>query len=219
MARNKYPEETVELIVNTALKLFTEKGYYNTSIQDIINNLNGLSKGAIYHHFKSKEKIFDAVCDKLSEDNERYFNSIRNDKSKTGIEKLHILVQSAYLNPRTDTIMAIMQNFEIDHKFLANQIFSIYQNTVPQYVMPIVEEGIKDKTINTDYPKELSEVLVTLINIWLNPIISKPTIDEMEKKLYFFKHLLNKLNLNILNDEDIKRYIDVCNKYNKKTTF
>ena len=39
------------------LALFFEKGYDNTSIQDIIDGLGGLTKGAVYHHFKSKEDI------------------------------------------------------------------------------------------------------------------------------------------------------------------
>ena len=63
MARNKHPEETVNLIVSVAFRKFTEKGYEHTSIQDIIDNLGGMSKGAIYHHFKSKEDILMAVMD------------------------------------------------------------------------------------------------------------------------------------------------------------
>ena len=59
MARNKHSEETVNLILDTAFSLFMEKGYEHTSIQDLLNNLGGLSKGAIYHHFKSKEEILD----------------------------------------------------------------------------------------------------------------------------------------------------------------
>ena len=61
MARNKHPEETVNLIVSVAFRQFMEKGYEHTSIQDIIDNLGGMSKGAIYHHFKSKEDILMAV--------------------------------------------------------------------------------------------------------------------------------------------------------------
>ena len=51
MARNKYPEQTVEKILEVSLKLFSEKGYEKTTMQDIVNAL-GMSKGAIYHHFK-----------------------------------------------------------------------------------------------------------------------------------------------------------------------
>ena len=47
MARNKYPEVTVEKILEVSQRLFMEKGYDNTTIQDIVNELGGLTKGAI----------------------------------------------------------------------------------------------------------------------------------------------------------------------------
>lgn len=56
MARNKHPEQTVQKILDVSLKLFGEKGYEKTTIQDIVDAL-GMSKGAIYHHFKSKDDI------------------------------------------------------------------------------------------------------------------------------------------------------------------
>ena len=64
MARNKYPEETIQKILDTAEQLFIEKGYDHASLQDIIET-TGLSKGAIYHHFASKEDMFYAVCDRI----------------------------------------------------------------------------------------------------------------------------------------------------------
>ena len=64
MARNKYPEVTVERILDAAQRLFLEKCYDNTTIQDIVDELGGLTKGAVYHHFKSKEEILDAVWGK-----------------------------------------------------------------------------------------------------------------------------------------------------------
>ena len=51
-------ENTKEKILEVATNLFLEKGYKQTRISDIINGLDGLTKGAIYHHFESKEDIF-----------------------------------------------------------------------------------------------------------------------------------------------------------------
>lgn len=51
------PEKTYEKILEVSSKLFFEKGYENTSLQDIVNNLDGLTKGAVYHHFSSKDDI------------------------------------------------------------------------------------------------------------------------------------------------------------------
>ena len=47
MARNKYPEVTVEKILDAAQRLFLEKGYESTTIQDIVDHLGGLPKGAV----------------------------------------------------------------------------------------------------------------------------------------------------------------------------
>ena len=86
MARNKYPEETTNQILRVALDLFIQKGYEQTSIQDIINGLGGLTKGAIYHHFKSKEEIMQAVIDHLFKDVDEMLSAVRDDKELSGLE-------------------------------------------------------------------------------------------------------------------------------------
>ena len=49
-------------ILETAERLFFEKGYEQTSIQDILDALS-LSKGGFYHHFASKEAILSEICE------------------------------------------------------------------------------------------------------------------------------------------------------------
>ena len=49
---------TKNKIISSAAKLFSERGYDETTLQDIMK-LSGLSKGAIYHYFKSKQEILD----------------------------------------------------------------------------------------------------------------------------------------------------------------
>ena len=201
MARNKYPEETIALIVDESLKLFIEKGYDNTSIQDIINNLGGLSKGAIYHHFKSKDEIFEAVCQKIGTANEAYYGSILDDSSKTGCEQLRLLLQGVYSNPTSDAMYALIERIVREPKFLSNQIFEIYEDVAPNYILPIINRGIEDGSIQTDYPKELAEVMITLLNIWMNPLIAKCTADDLQRKLAFFSQLLNGIGIDVFDDE------------------
>lgn len=54
--------QTKQRIINKSLQLFSVKGYYNTSINDIIE-ATSLTKGGLYGHFKSKEEIWYAVYD------------------------------------------------------------------------------------------------------------------------------------------------------------
>src|SRR5205823_13465316 len=51
-------------LVATAAKLFAEKGYEATSIEDLLREL-GMSRGALYHHFDSKEAVFEAVLHEI----------------------------------------------------------------------------------------------------------------------------------------------------------
>lgn len=56
--------ETMHRLCGKGLEIFNEKGYYNTSLDDILTELD-LSKGAFYHHFKSKEDYFISIVQNL----------------------------------------------------------------------------------------------------------------------------------------------------------
>lgn len=61
---SKDPLKTRELILSTALRLFTERGYFATSTHDL-KRASGLSVGSIYHHFDSKESLARAIYEDL----------------------------------------------------------------------------------------------------------------------------------------------------------
>lgn len=56
--------DTRSQIIDTALQLFSERGYFNTSVHDIKKSA-GISIGSIYHHFPSKEAIARALYEDL----------------------------------------------------------------------------------------------------------------------------------------------------------
>ena len=203
MSRVKNPEKTIDLILNVALNLFIENGYENTTIQDIINNLGGLSKGAIYHHFKSKEEIFVGVCQRIEDQNAYYFDKIRDDKNKTGLEKIKSMIKSSYENPNNDAMMAISSKLLRDAKFVNNQIIEIFEVIAPRYIQPMIEQGVSDGTIKTEYPKELAEVLILLLNLWISPMLMKATAAEVRKKLKLFQFMMRRIDIDLIEDNEI----------------
>ena len=59
----KVPEERRRELIDTAERLFMEKGYEHTAISDIVKELN-IAQGTLYYYFRSKEDILEAVVDK-----------------------------------------------------------------------------------------------------------------------------------------------------------
>ena len=59
-------KNTKEKILEEALKLFAQSGYMGTSMNDIASKL-GVTKAALYKHYKSKQEILDSIIDKMNE--------------------------------------------------------------------------------------------------------------------------------------------------------
>lgn len=68
MTQEERSEKSRQQILDSALKLFSHRGYGATSVRDIAEDAN-LSKGNVYHHFADKETIFRALLD-------RYFQAM-----------------------------------------------------------------------------------------------------------------------------------------------
>ena len=57
----KEKKDTKQIILDTALELFSKRGYSGVSIRDISGKI-GIKESAIYYHFKNKQDIFDVLC-------------------------------------------------------------------------------------------------------------------------------------------------------------
>lgn len=199
MARNKYPEITVEKILEVSQRLFLTKGYDNTTIQDIVDELGGLTRGAIYHHFKSKEEIMDALTDKMFHENNP-FDIVKNQKDLNGLQKMKMAM--SLNNSDKEKVNLSLQAIPIlkNPRILAGIIESNRQVLSP-FWLELLTEGNKDGSIHTDYAKELSE-LIPLLDLWLAPSIYPATSEEMYHKFLFIKELLDKMGLPLIDDEN-----------------
>lgn len=215
LARNKYPEETVNLILETALRLFMEKGYEHTSIQDIIDNLGGLSKGAIYHHFKSKEEILVAATNKMTEQSNKTLFEIRNCTGMTGKEKLKKLLSDSVNRSVHDEIFAAAPNLGSSPALVFSILKETIEGVAPGYVLPIIQQGIEDGSIQTEYPEELAELIMLVGNIWLDSMIFDDTPEKVYRKCVIYDRMLRGFGLDILDEGVFERLRSLAELYQK----
>lgn len=215
MARNKHPEETVSLILDVAARLFMEKGYEHTSIQDIIDNLGGLSKGAIYHHFKSKEDILVAVTDRMTSESNRMLADIRDQKNLCGKEKLRAIFTESVNRPVQDDIFTVAPNLGANPKLLFSMLGETITDVAPNYIRPILEQGMADGTIEAAHPLELAELIMLVANFWMNPMVFDDSVEKVRNKTVIFRQLMKGLGLDIVDEELTNRMIELTAVYQK----
>ena len=216
MARNKHPEETVNLILDVAFRQFMEKGYEHTSIQDIIDHLGGLSKGAIYHHFKSKEDILVAVTERMTQESNRMLARIRDRTGLSGRDKLKMIFKESISRPVQNDIFTVAPDFHNNPKLLFSLLHDTIEEAAPNYIEPIIEQGIADGSIKTDYPKQLAELILLAANVWMNPMIFGCTEEESCKKFLIFDQMLKGFGLDIVDGEMLERLQELTSIYQRQ---
>lgn len=206
MPRNKYPEETVQKILDAALKLFLEKGYEQTTILDIVDGMGGLTRGAFYHHFKSKEEVLDALGDKLFYDNNP-FEKAKKRSNLNGLEKLKYLILDSVeiSDQRKVSNMSVMA---LTSPTLLKKLIEDNRDIVAPQYCEIIEEGVRDGSIKTEHPKLLSELFVLLTNFWTIPTIFPSSPEESIERLFYIKEISDALGLPLLDDKILELVID-----------
>ena len=196
MARNKYPEVTVKKILDTARKLFLEKGYENTSMQDIVNGL-GMSKGAVYHHFKSKKELFDRVVfDFYSR--EDWFHEIVEDDSKSGLERLRALFRHEMSDEDKLVVDRLYFSQISDPRIFMEHMRLNISESAPQ-VAKVIEIGNRDGSLRVEQPLETAELTLIMANVWIGLFA-----DDKEKflrQITLCRKVLESLGLPLFTDE------------------
>ena len=205
MARNKYPEVTVERILDASQRLFWEKGYENTTIQDIVDELGGLTKGAVYHHFKSKEEIMDAVGDRMFFSNNP-FEAVRGRTDLNGLQKLQEAVRLNQSDQERVRLTAQSIPIAKSPRLLQEMIVSNRKVLTP-YFLELIEEGNRDGSMHTDYPREIAELLPLLTSLWLLPSVFPASREQMKRKFLFLGEMLEKMGVPLM-DDSIRALVD-----------
>jgi len=86
------PKNTKERILDAALNIFSNKGYYGTAVDEIVEEAN-TSKGSMYFHFPNKEQLFLALVDQFANVLERNVTTAI-EQSPKGMERVKIAVEN-----------------------------------------------------------------------------------------------------------------------------
>ena len=217
MARNKHPEVTVEKILDVAQQLFLEKGYDNTTIQDIVDKLGGLTKGAVYHHFKSKEDIICALSDKMFSDCNPFIE-VKRREDLNGLQKMREVMRLNQSNTNGTEINLQVLPLLKNPRIFTELIEANRRDLSPRW-LELIEEGIADGSIQTEYAKEIAELIPLLGDVWLYPAVYPATESEIFHKFCFLKEMLEKMGVPVIDDEmtdilkkQIQKISDISNK-------
>lgn len=201
MARNKHPEVTVGKILEVSKRLFLEKGYDSTKIQDIADEL-GMTKGAIYHHFESKEEIMNKLGETMFIHNNP-FEIVKKRNDLNSLEKMKLAIKLNQSNEQmvelTNQALPLLENPQI----LAKMFESNYQNLLP-YWLELIQEGQEDGSIKTEQPKELAELFI-LTDLWMIPSLFPGNVDDIKNRYKFVTVMLGKMGLPLYDEEMIEK--------------
>lgn len=214
MARNKYPEETVKKILEISYKLFYEKGYDETSIQDIIDEI-GMSKGAIYHHFKSKEDILNKICE-VNYYESVWSRSLDQIPGSNALEKMRTAMLSELGSSNKRMLDKISTPLLKNPQIVVRQLNEAVNELAPRFEW-FIEEGNKDGSMKVNQPREAAQIIAILINGWVNPSLFKVNREAFIAKLTCLKEIVENLGMPLVDEgflEVIIGYYDVVSEKN-----
>ena len=188
MAKTK--EERRNEIIETAGKLFEEKGYEQTQVQDIVNEI-GVAKGLFYYYFKSKDEVMEELADRYADAIIDAVNKLI-DKDIATFDKINRIFQ-IFIDSAEKKFGIFMGILNVKNGITHERIFFNVGKKMVPLVTELILSGNDNGECNCSDPKFITEFLVSgLFNI-MNQISPDEKIDYLKEKLPTIKTMILKL--------------------------
>lgn len=168
-------------IFHTAQKLFVEKGYHSTSIPDVVKEA-GVSTGAVYHHFSSKEHLAREIHKSAVE---QYLNKYAEEvrPKESAYDKIRAYTSLMFRWTEHDPVMVQYLLYARPKEILHKRL-SVCSEEGLQGSMEIVETGIKRGEIRPMDPYLATAVvsgpLIRMIELRLDGFIENSLVEYIE---------------------------------------
>lgn len=170
-------------ILDVARRLVYTKGYEQMSIQDILDAL-GISKGAFYHYFDSKQALLEALIERMMDEVIQALQPVARDPDLPALTKLQRYFDTAaqWKSARKPMMIELMRIWYDDHNALARQkAFSAAVKRVAPLLGEIIRQGVQEGALTTPYPEQAGEIVLTtfqsLGDAFLAPLLLRDAQD------------------------------------------
>lgn len=139
---------TKQTLLDSARKMFLEKGYSATTLSDIVINAN-LTRGAAYWHFKNKEEIYKAVIIRELDIMQTHKNNILNDCKLTTENKLLEILSLPLELPDTyylvNSVSLLVSNYE--QLIILENMIQERKKSLHQFFYSFLDSGVSHNDI------------------------------------------------------------------------
>ena len=187
----------------------SSKGYQNTTLQDIIDATK-LSKGAVYHHFRSKEEIAQRVGDPFGRPDVGAAAPYPGRPGPDRAAEAAGGVCSSFAGQRQQQIAQTLPHLCSNPQFLAMELTNIEAHLAPECIAPMIRQGMADGSIHTADANALAEALFVLADIWLSPQTRPTTPTEQQARNVVFQQMTHALGLDLLTDAQAEQLVQLC---------
>ncbi|MCM3128192.1 MULTISPECIES: TetR/AcrR family transcriptional regulator [unclassified Paenibacillus] len=180
----KTAEERRKEIIDAAEELFSQRGFNGTSTNDILEKV-GIARGTLYHHFKSKEDIMNALVERYSCLLLSAAQQVAADRSIPVVERIIRTVMA--LNLSGGSTEEMMEHIHKPENALMHQkIHKVIINGVTPIMTEMIREGIQQGLFSTPFPYECMEMIVIYANTVFDEDMVEMTSEERAARIHAF---------------------------------
>ena len=200
MTQAAEPERAREVICAAARRLFAQKGYEATTMQDIVAG-SGMSKGAIYHHFRSKQEVLRSVVEDECRHLDEYFAGLAAHSEMSVRQRMTALARHlASAGPQSSLGRADWVG-EVPAALLESLRNSL--TVLALHLERMLRQGVESGEIDCPFPSEVAGVLVLLVDVWIDPLIAVDSCERMCQRVDFVVLFLERFGAPVLDDETV----------------
>jgi AcrR family transcriptional regulator len=177
--------------INAAEALFNEKGFENTSVDDIVQRV-GVAKGLFYYYFKSREELLAAIVDRILDEVEQVVVEATKREGLTAMERLQEMSHSSdIVRLRCGKLMKFFH--EERNQALHLQLEMRTMKFLVPAMEAIIRQGVEEGVFNTPYPRETAVALFGIKGVIAHANSGTDYCEDQERSIRIIAFLSERL--------------------------